>query len=285
MKLLIALLLLVSTASYINWNLIRRDADTISVRREFLRANPKDDSEFDEPGRQFQLSLIDDGLKDTELNARQIELLETFLIRNLKKMRYPSGIGETRAGDGDLIRRKLKMPEGTRITFGILGNYISDFVQKVLPNVDRRDISNIQRRLFPDPSERLKLTGPLERFYASFRGDPLPSDITPGMLGRFFFGLLLDQSQFDTFTSVLSGVDRTIYGSSLGADTNVGLAELRLAELVISHAGPGVIRPFCDIESEKIYIAMYMKERVIPMWFADDYRQELCEMIGVTVVD
>ena len=278
MKLLIALLLLVSTASYINWYSTRK-FDTSSVRTGFLRASPTDDS-----ARQFELSLIGDSLKDTELNPSQIELLETFLIRNLKTMRYPTGIGEKTAGNGDIIRRKLNIPEGTRITYGILGAYIADFVQKVLPSIDKRDIANIQRRLFPDPSERLKLAGPLKHFFSSFRGGPLPSDITPDMLGRFFFGLLLDQSQFDAFTSVLFGVDKTIYRIPLDADSNVGLVELRLAELVILHAGPGVIRPDYDIQSEKTSIAIYMKERVIPMWFAD-YRQELCEMLGVSVID
>lgn len=282
MKLLIAVLLLVSTASYFNWNSIRK-FETSSVRTGLLRATPTDDSKF-EPARQFELSLIGDGSKDTELTASLIELLESFLIRNLKNMRYPTGIGEKTTGNGDFIRRKLNIPDGTRITYGILGAYIADFVQKVLPSIDKREISNIQQRLFPDPSERLKRAGPLKHFYSSFRGGPLPSDITPDMLGRFFFGLLLDQSQFDAFTSVLFGADKTIYRIPLDADSNVGLVELRLAELVILHAGPGVIRPDYDIQSEKISIVMYMKERVIPMWLAD-YRQELCEMLGVIVVD
>lgn len=183
--------------------------------------------------------------------------------------------------EGNIVRGLLNVPKDSKVTFGKLGDFVTAIAEKAMkkvvdrPNDDpqaatsnlKDAVKNLQQKnSITDPSPRLKTTTPLEMFLSSSRGEEV---------GEFFFGLFVDQMRFDRVSALLEGHENNTISqySPEPGDDRIGELELRIAQLVLEGFGGEKVS-----ETDRIIVAKYMKDRVIPFWFAD-HAEELRKMV------
>ena len=155
-------------------------------------------------------------------------------------------------------------------------------------NEDPRDalLAKVQE-IYPDPSLRIKSSGPRELFLATLSSARKDSSVTDEeTIGNFFFDLLHDQAVFDAAVAMSGAVDgKEFEFLSKGDDEDLDPLERKLAELTLDRVNQSVLTAGgFDVEHEKRRFAGYFKQRVMPTWFAD-HREELCDMLGISELD
>ena len=236
---------------------------------------------------------------DVQLNDTQIHSVESFLVSFAHKFGASIDASTTSGENGEVLRRILNLADGSKISYSLVGAYVSDHLDEVIKNIenihidarkkvvhdsDEIELDVLTGDLFEHPFEKIKSTGPLE-FVRDHSGSvhDQTSKIHSDIIGEVFFGLLRNQMRLDTTTAVLGGDDKTFYRySSAGADENIGEIELRLADLVIGHSLRTRNKHIYTVQNEKRVVAKYIKDRVIPFWFSSDHREDLCDLLGVS---
>lgn len=214
-----------------------------------------------------KFSVVDEEMRLQELSSSQIRA-----IQNL-----PVSLG------------MVGSTGNSRVTFGAARDHFSAWIGRIiaapdsvpssLGRYDAETLSKIHELFFPNPYGRLESFGPFELLNFTLRFDR-PWVLTPELLGKFFGALLFDQKQFDESSAVLLGEDRGILFNQNRSNAIIGEVEEKLAELVMSHSGSSLDDHGLDLETEKLFIANYMKNRVVPMWFAH-HKEELAGVLGL----
>lgn len=141
--------------------------------------------------------------------------------------------------------------------------------------------------MYPDPSLRVKASGPRELFLSSLSGQKDSSvTITEDMIGNFFFDLVHDQAIYDAAVALSGAIDGgELEFASKSDSEDLDPLESKLAEVCMARIDPSRLGLMgFDAEHEKRRLAGYMEERVMPSWFAD-HRQELCDLLSVSDCD
>ena len=273
MKILIALLLFASASSFIRW-LHPHNSERRLLRKEGLFfsgiALPDNSDMVSDLFRKF--SLVDEGMRQKQLSASQMHAIQNLQV-SLGDLPHPQV--------DDLFRGSSK------VTFGAARDCFSAFIDRIMAAPDtgasfiRSELSKqIHEILFPNPHGRLNSIGPFNLLSSILRFDQ-PWVLTPELLGKFFGALLLDQKQFDEASVVLLGEDRGDLFYQYRSNAIIGEVEEKIAEFVMSHSGSSLLNlQGLDLETDKIFIANYMKNRVVPMWFAH-HEEELADLLGL----
>lgn len=304
MKLLIAILLLIGTSSFMTWYPHAPVRSWLRKPDVRLAEGASDDSNLESTGTS-KFPWIDNRIMDIEIDENLIDAIEILLVSAATYAGLPSDIVRLGGNENTVIQSTLKVPKDTKVTLGMVRDYLSGLVnlemKKLMDKVkldsrggtieegdlddkERQSLIQMQRDLFPDPSDRLKLTGPRELLLSTLETEnDSPVTITEDTLGKFFFDLVLDQSIFDASLLLAGGGDNTV--NQYGADPEEVLdpLELKLAELAMEHYHESFLaHEGIDLDGEKCSLAKYIKARVVPVWFSD-HREELSIMVGISL--
>ena len=304
MKLLIAILLLVGTSSFMNWYSNAPVRSWLRKPDVRLEEGVSDDSNLESTGTS-KFPLIDNRIMDIEIDENLIDAMEIFLVSAAAYAGLPSDIFRLGETDNTVIRSTLKVPKDTRVTVGMVRDFLSGLVNNEMKKLTdkvtvdsrgerneeedlgdgiRMSLSQMQQELFPDPSYRLKLTGPRDLLLSTLGAkDDSPVTISEDTLGKFFFDLLLDQSIFDASLLLSGGGDNIVNQYNADPEEFLDPLELKLAELAMEHYHESFLtQDGLNLDGEKRSLAKYMKARVMPVWFSD-HREELSDMVGISL--
>lgn len=277
MKVLIALLLLASASSFVRW-FYPHNSERLLLRKGGLFSTGislPDNSEIESDlFRKF--SMIDQRMRQEKLSASQMNVLENLQV----------SLGVLAPPEVDHLFRY-----NSKVTFGAARDCFSAFIERIIAAPDTEasflrsdEVEPLSKKIheifFPNPHGRLESTGPFNLLSSILRFNQ-PWVLTPELLGKFFGALLLDQKQFDEASVVLLGEDRANVVYQYRSNAIIGEVEEKLAEFVMSYSGSSLLNlQGLDLETEKIFIANYMKNRVVPMWFAH-HVEELADLLGL----
>lgn len=263
-----------------------------------------DDSNL-EPTDAAKFPWGDNRIMETEIDENLIDAMEVVLVSAAAYAGLPSDIFRIGGSENSLVRSILNVPLDTKVTLGVVRDFLAGLVtiemKKLMDKVKfdsrggsveegdvnkgiRKSLAEMQQELFPDPSYRLKLTGPRELLLSTLGAldDPTVT-ITENTLGKFFFDLLLDQSIFDASLLLSGGDENTVNQYAADPEEVLDPLELKLAELVMEHFHESFLtQEGFDVHGEKRSLAKYMKGRVMPVWFSD-HREELGNMVGISL--